>query len=186
LIQDDFVEPLVLPKKYNFTYIEVMIRDPLWAFVFWEVKGGDREVFENSPDFAGYCLRVSPGDRLEPAVRERIAPQDAEKAGVFFVPIGPEDCAWYLGFPPEDDAGHTAAMTAGRTACYKVELCAESDEAEHLLAVSSPFVLPRLPDRGMQCGASGTTALNPLIRLSGAGDFPILRNGDRLPRNKYL
>jgi hypothetical protein len=187
LFQDDFIEPLVLPKKYNITYIEVMIRDPFWAFVFWEVRGSDRELFENSPDFEGYCLRVSPGDKQEPAVRERITPQDAEKAGVFFVSIGPDDCAWYLGFPSEDgpgsDTGHTAAVMANRKKCYKVELCAERGGEELLLAVSRPFMLPKLPDRPMKCGESG---VNPLIRLSGAGDFPILRNGDRLPRNKYL
>jgi hypothetical protein len=179
LRQDAFAEPAALPRIYNITYLEVMIRDPLWAFVFWEIRNDDREVLENDPNFEGYYLKVVPGGIQEPAVREKLSPGNAEKAGVFFVPVSPGDSVWYLGFPPGGDSA------GGRKKNYTVELCAARGGEELLLTASKPFVLPDLPDRCVAAGGNGGPAgANPLIRLSGAGDFPILSNMDRLPRVK--
>ncbi|MDR2618833.1 MAG: DUF4912 domain-containing protein [Treponema sp.] len=175
----DVPEPAAIPKQYNITFIEAMIRDPLWVFVFWEVKGADREVFENSPDFDGYYLKVSPLGRAEPVVRERISPEDAEKEGVFIVPVGTEDTAWYLGFPSADRSHEGGNMNRQ----CKVEICAGYGGEEILLAASKPFRFPELldfPRRNRDPGGYG----NPLICLSGAGDFHILRNGDRQSRDK--
>jgi hypothetical protein len=174
----DFLESAALPKQYNITFIEAMIRDPLWVFVFWEVKSADREVFENAEDFDGYYLKVSPWGREEPAVREKISPEDALREGVFFVPVGADDTAWYLGFPP---AGETGAKGDKR---YKVELCAGRRGEEILLAVSGPVKLPDLPESpGWKKNQEGVYG-NPLVCLSGAGDFRIIRNGDRRSRIK--
>jgi hypothetical protein len=154
-----------LPKQYNITFLEVMIRDPLWAFVFWEVKGHDKEVHEGAPDFGGYCLRVIPLGEKPPDKRK--------KEQRFTVPVGMDDTAWYLSFPPAE----------GR---YQVELCVLREEGEQVLAVSRPFVLPRLLSRP-QTGPGlpediGDVYHNPLALLSGAGDFPVIRNAERLSR----
>jgi hypothetical protein len=175
----DVPKSVALPGQYSITFIEAMIRDPLWVFVFWEIKGADREVFENAPDFGGYYLKVSPWGRAEPAVRERVSPETAEKEGVFIVPIGAEDTAWYLGFPSED----RSSEAGNRNRQCKVELCAGQGGEEVLLAASKPFRLPELlgfPRQNRDPGGYN----NPLIRLSGAGDFHILRNGDRQSRDK--
>ena len=107
-----------LPKQYNITYIEVLIRDPLWAFAFWEINAHDRETHEGAPDFDGYCLRA------KAKARDHLS---------FTVPVEPGDSAWYLGFPPE----------GGR---YTVELCAIRKDTPLVLAVSKPFRLPTLPE----------------------------------------
>jgi hypothetical protein len=155
---EDFPEPVPLPVRYNITYIEVMIRDPLWAFVFWEIKGHDREMFEKSPDFDGYCLKVRP---MEGAVNE---------AESFTVSVGNDDTAWYLGFPP----------AGGR---YRVELRAIWAQEETVLAVSRPFMLPKLLSPPNQ-GDMEKVYRNPLSVLSGAGDFHVIRSTDRLSRMK--
>jgi hypothetical protein len=161
----DFPETAELPKQYNITFLEVMIRDPLWAFVFWEVKSHDKEIHEGAPDFGGYCLRVIP---LE-------GNQKNKKEKVFTVFVGMNDKAWYLGFPPAE----------GR---YQVELGVLRGEEEIVLAVSRPFMLPRLLSRpDVKDGDGFLTDIagvyhNPLARLSGAGDFPVIRNADRLSR----
>jgi hypothetical protein len=155
----DFLEPVPLPGRYNITYLEVMIRDPLWVFVFWEIKGHDREVFEKSPDFDGYCLKVRPmGDA---------AGGEAES---FTVPVGSGDTAWYLGFPPE----------GGR---YRVELRMIWAEGETVLAVSRSFTLPKLISPQNQ-GNMEEVYRNPLSVLSGAGDFHVIRSTDRRSRTK--
>ncbi|GHV75625.1 DUF4912 domain-containing protein [Spirochaetia bacterium] len=106
-----------LPKHYNISYIDVLIRDPLWAFAFWEINAYDKETLEGAPDFGGYCLRVlsESGDCS------------------FTVQVGTGDSAWYLGFPPEE----------GR---FKVELCAMRKDRPVVLAVSKSFRMPTLPE----------------------------------------
>jgi hypothetical protein len=165
--QPDFTVAAVLPRQYNISYVEVLIRDPLWAFVCWEVKGHDKDTYEKDPDFGGYCLRVVPlqnGDE-----------KAADRANSFVVPVGVDDTAWYLGFPP-----------AG--GCYRVELCALLEERELPLSVSRPFKMPRLLEP-----ANRKTGLpddlrdiyqNPLACLSGALEVAVIRNADRQSRAK--
>jgi hypothetical protein len=145
-----------LPKHYNISYIEVLIRDPLWAFAFWEINAHDKETHERAPDFGGYCLRVEPVQ--EPGAGDRS----------FTVQVGTGDSAWYLGFPPE----------GGR---YKVELCVMRKDEPVVLAVSKPFRLPTLPESP----ETSASKVNPLLLLSGIDDFNILRNtmrSSRLPK----
>jgi hypothetical protein len=162
----NFPETAELPKQYNITFLEVMIRDPLWAFVFWEIKGHDKDIHERAPDFGGYCLRVIPlGEK----------PADKNREHRFTVPVGMNDTAWYLSFPPAE----------GR---YQVELCVLREEGEQVLAVSRPFMLPRLLSRPQISPGAGFPGgiedvyHNPLALLSGAGDFPVIRNAERLSR----
>jgi hypothetical protein len=169
-----FLEPVPLPKQYNITFIEVMIRDPLWIFVFWEVKGFDKEVFEKSPEFGGYYLKVSPWEESR-----RNFPR-SEGEAVFTIPVENGDTARYLGFPP---AGEAEDDQDNR---LKVELCARRGAGEFILAVSNPFRLPSLPRLPAGTGQRENCKRykNPLIRLSGSGDFHILHNLDRLSRLK--
>jgi hypothetical protein len=146
----DIREPAPLPKQYNITYLEYIIRDPLWVFVFWEIKSHDKEIYENLPDFGGYFLKVYSLESGE---------------HIFAVPVGVDDTAWYLGFPPD----------SGRC---RVELCVQQGGGETRLAVSRPFTLPVL------LKPSDPRAPESLARLSGAEDFPVIRNGDRLSRIK--
>ncbi|MDR2518877.1 MAG: DUF4912 domain-containing protein [Spirochaetaceae bacterium] len=169
-------EPVLLPKQYNITFIEVLIRDPLWAFAFWEIKGADRESREKAPDFGGYCLRVSaiadigglPPMPPGPAGQQPRQPKKQplkQKEDSFTVPIGAADTAWYLGFSPE----------GGR---FVVELCAVLGGKDTALAASRPFTLPKLANPPYVKDALYD---NPLIRLSGAEDFQVIRNRDRRP-----
>jgi hypothetical protein len=175
IMETGFLEPVPLPKQYNITFIEVIIRDPLWAFAFWEVKGFDKELFEKSQDFGGYYLKVSPWK--EPSSRRNFS--QAEREGVFTVPVETDDAARYLGFPPAE----TEDERAGR---YGVELCAQKGTGEFVLAASQPFRLPPLPRPPARTAKQETSRLykNPLICLSGAGDFHIIRNLDRSLRPK--
>jgi hypothetical protein len=178
----DFFDSAPLPKQYNITFIEVMIRDPLWAFLFWEIKGADKELFEETPDFGGYCLRVNPiGNR-----------GNVERENSFTVSVENDDIAWYLGFPPENPGENFGTR-------YQVELCALQGLESAVLAVSRIFTMPKLhpPIRkagtevsrtvsadGEPMGETGAS-LSPLIHLSGVEDFRVIRNADRLSRVKY-
>ncbi|MDR2719078.1 MAG: DUF4912 domain-containing protein [Treponema sp.] len=158
----EFKEFMTLPLQYHVSFIDVLIRDPLWAFVFWEIKASDRNIYENAADFKGYCLRVIPlkEDSLQP-----------DEAASFMVTVDSGDTARYLGFPPED----------GR--CFKVELCMLNREDRAALAESRPFRLPRLiklkPDEDIQA-----VYRNPLAQLSGVDRFSLVHSEDRLLRSR--
>ncbi|GHU07969.1 hypothetical protein FACS1894151_03120 [Spirochaetia bacterium] len=128
-------EPAQLPKQYNITYIDLLVRDPVWVFVFWEIKSQTRETLEASGDFGGYMLKVVPLDGADIDTR------------TFTVPVGNNDSKWYLGFPP--GGGN-----------FRMECCVNFDGEEHALAVSRPFSMPRLYDPRQWEDASGISVLS--------------------------
>jgi hypothetical protein len=152
-------EPAPIPQKYNITYIDVLIRDPLWVFAFWEIKGHDKALYEKGDDFEGYHLRIVPLRKENGQVPDR---DDS-----FIIPVGIEDSAWYIGFPP----------AGGR---FKVEIGVSRGGGAMVLAVSRPFNLPKpLNPPGWK---EGDNSGEPLIQLSGIDELPVLRNIDRLSR----
>ena len=172
-------ESVPLPKHYNITFIEVMIRDPLWAFVFWEIKASDREQFEKAADFEGYYLKVSP-------LNDSNGPSRQGNEALFTVQIKPEDTAWYLSLSP--DSGENSSLMAQSQ--FKVEFCVKLGGTENVLAESNPVRLPLFPEfspaaAGKQemLGANGASG-NKLVRLSGYGDFHVLRKKERQLRLK--
>ena len=171
---DAFKEFVVLPRQYHISFIEVIIRDPLWAFVFWEIKAQDRNHCENEPGFDGYCLRVMPlreSPSKEGAFKE--GGLQADEAASFIVSVDIDDYARYLGFPPD----------GGR--CFKVELCMRSFENYEgpftVLAESRPFTLPRLIEPASD-ELIQAVYRNPLALLSGVDRFSLIRSEDRLLR----
>jgi len=162
-INPSYSESVALPKQYNISYIEVVIRDPLWVFVFWEIKGHDREIHENAQDFNGYCLRVIPLNEGET--------ESERKENSFTVPIDVNDSARYLGF-----AEHSS-QASGR---YIVKLIVIRGDEELLLASSPSFYLPRL----IEDECLKEMSANPLVRLSGVQDLLITKSTDRKPREK--
>ena len=174
MMDTELAESVPLPRQYNITFIELMTRDPLWAFVFWEVKAQEKEQYEKAEGFDGYYLKVSAGP----------SPRGAE--GIFTVPVGNEDTAWYLNFDPDASDGHRADNYRLNQKCYKVELCAGIHGEETILAVSNSVKLPGLPELPSEADKKelGGVLSNPLIRLSGYGDFSVLRKNERASRLK--
>jgi hypothetical protein len=152
LFEKRLIEPVLLPRQYNITFIEVMLRDPLWVFTFWEINSDEKAIYEKADDFAGYHLRVSEYHNAQEP---------------FTIPVGTEDSAWYIGFPP-----------GGRR--FKVELCALCNDEEIVLVTSRPFTMPHL----LNPSEDVVLYKNPLICLSGIEDFTIVHNNDRESRIK--
>jgi len=160
---------VTLPKCYNISFVETLVRDPLWTFVFWEIRKQDRDLHENSVHFDGYRLRVVP--LKEPGFQP-------DMAASFTVTVGKNDCGWYLGFPPNG------------WRWYKIELCAAHKAECAVLAGSRPFFLPRL----IQPRLENTSMVlnkdeeiqslyrNPLAQLSGIDNFLLYRGIDRQSR----
>ena len=162
-----FPETAILPKQYNISFIDVIIREPLWVFAFWEIKSHDREIQENAAGFIGYCLRVIPlGENGKETAYDNS----------FTVPVDIEDCARYLGL-----AEHSSLdWTSPAAGCYAVKLEAMRGKSLIPIASSKPFYLPKLSDNEMFISLKG----NPLNRLSGIQDLEIIKSTDRQSRKK--
>ncbi|MDR0464357.1 MAG: DUF4912 domain-containing protein [Treponema sp.] len=174
-VNPSYSEPALLPKQYNISYIEVIVRDPLWVFAFWEIKLHDREIHENAKNFGGYFLRVIPLDK-EGNERE-------SNENTFTVSVSTEDCARYLGF-----AGYSNNETETNPKngdlknlnCYVIKLGVVRGSSELLIASSSPFTLPTLSENDNIADLSR----NPLLRLSGVQDLSVIKSKDRHIRAK--
>jgi hypothetical protein len=158
-----YAETALLPKQYNISYIEVLIRDPLWVFAFWEVKKHDRELHESADDFNGYCLRIIPLDEN----KKEKAPND----NPFTIPVNTEDCARYLGI---------VEHSAQNSDCYIIKLCVNKGDSLLTLASSHPFYLPKPVENDIVTDLSR----NHLIRLSGVQELIVTKNIDRLSKCK--
>ena len=174
-----WAESVPLPKQYNITFIDVMIRDPLWAFVCWEVKAQDKEQYEKAPDFEGYYLKVSLKEKS-------LDSSQAAFEEIFSVPVEPSDSAWYLGLRPAftDKASPNGQNQLNQNQ-FKVELCAGMKGEETVLVSSNPIKLPRLPELPNRNGKlENISREDQLARLSGSEDFHIIRRNEREPRTK--
>jgi hypothetical protein len=169
----EFPAPAKIPKRYNQTYIETLIRDPLWVFVFWEVKESDMGAFAKMPEFQGFVLRVV----------------TASKEYLFSVEVSPTDSSWYLNFQSKSGA-------------LRVELCAVLGDAPVAIAISQPFVLPPFLAKNCSARfatlvehvSHNTASVNLddansrsnnascLTQLSGYDELQTLRNTDRILR----
>lgn len=156
-------ETAVLPKKYNISYVEVLTRDPLWVFVYWEIKSHDRELYENANDFKGYCLRLVSlnGDETDSFAGDNS----------FIVPVDAEDCARYIGLTDH-------SLRSGER--HLIKLGVTHGDLETQIAVSQPFYMPALIENEDIISVKE----NPLSRLSAAADLLIIRNIDRQSRIK--
>ena len=154
-----------LPSGYNETFIGVLLRDPVWAYAFWEIKAADREAHQSSARFEGYGLRVT----------MLAGPKGPVKGDSFSVAVGAGDDAWYLCLP--SGAGW-----------YRIELICSIGAEERTLALSNPLWVPRgalspSPEGSGADRAEG--ARSAILALSGIDDLRVLHGGDhesRLPQ----
>ena len=177
--QGKTTESVVLPKQYNITYLETLVRDPLWVYVYWEVKVSDRDFFEKSPDFNGYFLKVV-------SINIHANQNFAGPVEVFTVSIEPEDNARYLGFPPaeentkENTEENEELLSRVGQRSFRIELYAKKGKEDNFLAASDTFTLPSLPPRAEK----KVLEKYPLIKMSGIENFNVIRNADRDARIK--
>ena len=79
-----------LPESYNETTITLLLRDPLWAFAYWDLKEADVETIENLSD-ARLLLRVYQVDDSANGASDRTEP--------FEIPVKITDRRWYINLP---------------------------------------------------------------------------------------
>jgi hypothetical protein len=160
-------DPVELPKQYNITQITAIVRDPLWVFVFWEIRDADRRIYERRQGFHGYFLRVS---------LDKCKMGDTVST-MFTIPVSSSDSEWYIHFPP--DGYCRKICNTAEDAPFNVALCAAYSGGESVLAATHPFRLPRMLEFSMRSAPAHND--NTLLLISGIDDLPVLRNREHIP-----
>ncbi|MDR1147961.1 MAG: DUF4912 domain-containing protein [Spirochaetaceae bacterium] len=159
-------DPSELPKRYGITQIDAIVRDPLWVFVFWEIRDVDRKLYEKPAGFNGYFLRVSLDQcKMGNAV-----------SALFTIPVSAADSEWYINFPPDGHCRKICNMM--EDAPFHVALCASRAGGDVELAATRPFRLPRMLEISER--SFPVHDKNTLLRMSGMDDLLVLRNSDRI------
>ena len=102
-----------IPDQYPETQIQLLLRDPFWAFAYWELK--ESEIAElKKKRLRGLVLRV-----------HMVTPSDA-----YDIPVKTSDARWYINLPE-----------SGRD--YYIELVAKLAESEKILCTSNTVQSPK-------------------------------------------
>jgi len=136
-----------LEQRYNETAIRIIVRDPSWAFAFWDIADSDRESMRSEEGGLSLFLRVA-----------EILPSSDGHREFFDIPISEDDLQWYINFPRPE-------------ARYRVDLCARSGVHLRLLARSDEIRLPRALLCRPLSELEDDTA--ELMRLSGSAGLDI-------------
>jgi len=87
---ESFLLEYELPESYNETKITLLLRDPLWAFAYWDIKQTDIEKIEGLPG-AVLILRVYQVDERGKKINVKKEP--------FEIPVKLTDRSWYINLP---------------------------------------------------------------------------------------
>jgi hypothetical protein len=129
-LSQDKLDEVELPRRYETNRITLMLRDPRWAFTYWDLSTGKLKEYQESSKFDGLYLRVL---ELE-GHTEELRIRDS-----FEIPIQLNDSSWYIYLPR-------------RQTSYRIQLVARNNHRRELLAVSNEVyapndTLPVSPDR---------------------------------------
>ncbi|MFO8043641.1 MAG: DUF4912 domain-containing protein [Alkalispirochaeta sp.] len=124
-LSQDKLDEIELPHRYEINRITLMLRDPRWAFTYWDVSSGKIKEYQESARFDGLYLRVLEleGHTQELRIRDS-----------FEIPVQLNDSSWYIYLPRRETS-------------YRIQLVARNNHRRELLAVSNEVYAPndRIP-----------------------------------------
>jgi len=146
-----------IPERYDRTKIVFMVRDPHWAFAYWDLEEKAREKTQVDEESRQLVLRVHEGEIPYSG--------KSEDRNSFDIPIQPGDSRWYIYLPEPNRS-------------YTLELVLIIDDKNTRLAVSNTIRTPRDSLIPNAAESHLEASLNPLFDfdesyLAGSsGDIP--------------
>jgi hypothetical protein len=126
-----------LPESYNETRVDVLLRNPAWAYVYWDIKEADRNVSD-----------------LLLSVQFYGSKDDEKYSDVFEVQIARNDREQYVLLP------------AGKRV-LKIDLVGRQFGKLSLLASSRKIEIPRGSELLLQSQPGKKHDISPILKLSG-------------------
>jgi hypothetical protein len=153
----DFPDDAELPDDYNETRIVLLVRDPAWAFAYWEIgRSTLDELGEQDEDALDLLLRVSGS--------EDRALTDPER---FDIPVQASDRNWYINLPTPETY-------------YRIDLIARGEEGETLLASSNTILVP--PGALSDGRGDAVSASDHVLAYSGLDKLDVASYGNTIPQ----
>lgn len=140
----DKIHPVsVLPETYNENQISVVLRNPVWAYVYWDIREADFQKIQKTVGFTSLVLRVS-----------SFSNQDSVKPSDYFeISVSVSDRNQYILLPAS-------------VKNIRIDLVAEfKGSASELLASSKKINLPHMPAELML--PLPDLRISPILELSG-------------------
>ena len=160
-LHGDDGEDIELPESYNETRIVLLLRDPAWAFAYWDLQTAESEAFRRSEEFVALLLRVysleSPEQRI------------ANCRTSFDIPITLHDNRWYIHLPDQESN-------------YRLALVAVENDTERVLALSNVVAVPRGTLSDVDAGADDGSAGDEILAQTGIEGMDLPANGKRIPQ----
>jgi hypothetical protein len=153
----DFADEPELPDHYNETRIVLLVRDPAWAFAYWEIgQTTVDELGEEDLEVLDLILRVSGSE--DPSL---------DGAEQFDIPVQPTDHNWYINLPKPETY-------------YRIDLIARLDEGETVLASSNTILVP--PGTLSDTRDNGVSAADHVLAYSGLDKLDVASYGPTIPQ----
>ena len=151
-------EEVELPESYNETRIVLMLRDPSWAFAYWDIRENDQIAFQRSNVYEGLTIRVF----LLP--RPDAGSEDARST--FDIPVTLIDNRWYINLPEQETF-------------YRLALYVDESGMQRELALSNVISVPRgaVADTG-----NGHASSDQILAQTGIQDLDVPATGKRIPQ----
>lgn len=152
----DSPDDLDLPEDYNETRIVMMVRDPAWAFAYWEIGTSTLDELEEDDEEAlDLVLRVTGGE----------SSNGFGGGEQFDIPVKASDRTWYINLPRPE-------------ARYWIDLIARGEEGETLLARSNTVLVP--PGGLIDERKNGVSPSDHIIAYSGLEKLDVAHYGDTI------
>lgn len=149
-----------LPERYNETRIVALLRDPLWAFAYWDLKDAEIQSHLENPEFQGLSLRIC-------EVEEK---REGEVVKDYFeIPVKTSDSSWYINLP-----------TAGKS--YHIELRCREGEKDLLLCRSNSLHSPHGEVAREDLHEMMDQADNDALVLTGLNEYGDSSSRDNIPQ----
>ncbi len=150
-----------LPASYNETFVRLILRDPLWAFAYWEIRESDFTHIDDEPAIDELFLRV----HELPA-----AGSNGKGIDYFDIPIRTNDISWYINLPKLGASYFTELVSS--TAGMEKVLC----KSNNITSPTETFDLLLKPVKRI------TDSGNDFVLLSGLYDFEAPSSQNTIPQ----
>ncbi len=166
IIQDEELESqetteYCVPEKYQETRITLILRDPYWAFAYWNVRDTNLNELKKKR-FRGLFLRVLQESReAEKGKRKTL--------DSFDIPVKVTDNKWYINLPE-----------CGKR--YFLKLIGNTGEGEKVLCTSNAVESPRYTIRDSIAEESLALENNPMLTFAGIPDFDDENSSQSIPQ----
>lgn len=151
-----------LVEQYNETRMVLLLRDPAWAYAYWEIRDTEMEELTNGASFEGLSLRLVEMDNPDMGDHTVVDAVD--------IPVQQWDTRWYINLPQQETS-------------YYTELVAWLGGNRHVLVRSNPVTVPRggLAD-DLQEQHDAYAGSEALLALSGVERLGVSSFGRRIPQ----